>query len=200
MCAESHPGQLCFEAAIAQSREISWLVLGRSLRMCRAYLPQAFDSWCILGCVHWILYCLGSVFLVWASCCVSVSCTDLAFSKDDFSMHCGHKQGVLGDSSVPPCLVDVRSVQVTLCWALFCPAIWGWSCRGCGLFIKPSPSPSLPQTSTAMGSSATTSCTSFSRKPTCLFLGTKWERSSRSSWSTVTRIKMGRLVLKSLSM
>lgn len=129
-----------------------------------------------------------------------VSCTDLAFSKDKFSMQCGHIQGMPGDSSVPPCVVDVPSVQVTLCWALFCHTIWSWSCWGSGLFLKPSLSPSLPQTSTAMVSSVTMSCMSSSRKPTCLFLGTKSERSSRNSWSTVTRIKMGRLVSKSSSM
>ncbi|KAK2545358.1 hypothetical protein Q9966_001176 [Columba livia] len=40
----------------------------------------------------------------------------------------------------------------------------------------------LPKlTSTAMVSSVTMSCMSSSRKPTCLFLGTKSERSSRNS-------------------
>lgn len=52
MCANNHPGQLCFEGAVAQSRETSRLVLGPSLRTCHMYLPHAFDSWCILGCVH----------------------------------------------------------------------------------------------------------------------------------------------------
>lgn len=171
-CAQSHPGQSCFEAAVAQSCRVPMA--------CVETLSE--DVLCVFTACLWLL---GVSF---------EQCTPSYF-------WCGHP-------AVCPCpawIQQVPSVQVALHKALghgdhVFPLFWGSVLSGTGTFLKPSAASSLPQTSTAMGSSATTSCTSCSRRPACLSLGTKWERSSRSSWLMVTRIKMGRLVLKNSSM
>lgn len=142
----------------------------------------------------------GSHDLCWDTlrmCCVTLLCTFEQWTPWYFWY---------GHPAVCPCpgIQQVPSVQVALHKALghgrFLPLCWGSVLWGAGTFLKPSAASSLPQTSTAMGSSVTTSCMSCSRRPACLSLATKWERSSRSSWLMATRIKMGRSVLKSLSM
>lgn len=88
---------------------------------------------------------------------------------------CGHPAVCL----CPAWIQQVPSVQVVLHEALghggvtFLPLCWGSVLSDTGTFLKPSAASSLPQTSTVMGSSVTTSCTSCSRKPACLSLGTK---------------------------
>lgn len=151
----------------------------------------------------------GSQDLCWGTlwgCAVCVYCVPLVPMGVLWTMHslifyfwCGHP-------AVCPWVQQVPSVQVALHEALahggghiFAPLLGVRSVRYRDI-SKTFCCSSLPQTSTAMGSSVTTSCTSCSRRPACLSLATKWERSSRSSWLMVTRTKMGRLVLKSSSM
>lgn len=83
LCMKSCPAQLCFEAAIAQDREISWpaVCFKDELYVFNLHL------WFLSG-VHWMVYFLDLVFLVWVSCCVSASCTVLAFSKGEWSVQC----------------------------------------------------------------------------------------------------------------
>lgn len=107
MCAKNHSGQLCFKAAVVQS----W----RDLVAC----AETAASLRFLVCSWW--YPLSSVqcglgIFVWASCCVSMSCSDLAFNKDERSAQCGpeNRCAVLSHTR-RLCLTSMSCLQCSGC-------------------------------------------------------------------------------------